>query len=214
MNYLEKETLQIRELLRPIIGETSVITYFSYYGIQKNKLMFALYKHKKFYLKLSPQDIPYALMQPGVKSLVDPHIAASHRYYFLPDSLLRHLTHYSFLFTNSLDYIQMNKNASYHYKKKQIRSLPNMNYQLERKLRKIHIYSIEELIAKGEINTFVDLIKIGEDANHMTLFKLHGAIHHKFIYTLSPTTQQNLLNEANEALYSAGFRRKFNLTNK
>ncbi|QLB20730.1 hypothetical protein A6B43_03920 [Vespertiliibacter pulmonis] len=211
MNHLEKETLQIRELLRPIIGETNVITYFSYYGIQKNELMFALYKNKKFYLKLSPHDIPYALMQQGVESLVDPNIAASHKYYLLPDSLLSHLTHYAFWFTNSLAYIQQNKHASYSYKKKQIRSLPNMNYQLERKLRKIHIYSIEELIAKGEIDTFVDLIRIGEEANHMTLFKLYGAIHHKFIYTLSPTIQQNLLNEVDDALYLAGFRRRFSV---
>ncbi|MDO9698930.1 hypothetical protein [Glaesserella parasuis] len=44
MKYIDAKTQHIRNLLYPIIGETKAKTYFSYYGIMKDKAMFALYK--------------------------------------------------------------------------------------------------------------------------------------------------------------------------
>lgn len=214
MNDTEKTTQHIRELLRPIVGETTAINYFSYCGILKDDLMFALYKNQKFYLKLNPIDIPDAVKHPGVEYLISSYITASYKYYLLPDYLLNQLANYASWFQNSLKYIQKNKQTSYYNRKSQIRSLPNMNYQLERKLRKINVFSIEELIEKGEINAFVELIKAGEDVNHITLFKLYGAIHHQLIYTLSSDVQQHLLAEADDALYASGFRRRFNVHKK
>lgn len=214
MNSTEQNTQHIKDMLRPILGEITIINYFSYYGILKDELMFALYKSQKFYLKLDPKDIPSALTHQGVEYLSSTQINSLHKYYVIPDEILDNISEYTHWFKNSLEYTRTHKQASYYNRKERIRSLPNMNYQLERKLRKIHIYSIEQLFQKGEIATFVELIKIGEDVNHITLFRLYGAIHHKLIYTLSPEIQKGLLLEADEALYEAGFRKRFTASNK
>lgn len=210
MNYVDTETKHIRELLFSIIGETTAKTYFSYYGIFQNGLMLGLYKDQKFYLKLADVDVQVALTTQGVERLIDPNLIGAEKYFYLSPSIISNLSDYIHWFQNSLRHIQTHKETIYSAKKGQIRSLPNMNYQLERKLRKINIHSIEQLKEKGEINAFIELIKIGEDATDMTLFKLHGAIHHQLIYTLSPITKQALLNEADDALYSQGFRKLFN----
>lgn len=214
MNNTEKNTQHIKDMLRPILGETTIINYFSYYGILKDELMFALYKSQKFYLKLDPKDIPSALTHQGVEYLPSAEINALHKYYVIPDDILEKISDYTSWFKNSIEYTRVQKQTSYYNRKERIRSLPNMNYQLERKLRKIQIYSIEQLFKKGEIDTFVELIKIGEDVNHITLFRLYGAIHHQLIYTLSIEIQKGLLLAADEALYAAGFRKRFTVTKK
>lgn len=211
MSHIVRLTQQIRDLLSPVIGETTAKTYFSYYGIFKNDFMFGLYKDQKFYLKLSPQDISEALSYQGLEPLIDPNISHSDKFFLLPDSILDNLSHHLNWFENSLNEIQVNKYKSYYKRKQTIRNLPNMTFRLEKYLKRINIHSIEALIAKGEINTFVELIKIGIDANHITLFKLYGAINHQFIYTISPEIKRNLLHDANEALYAAGLRRRFQL---
>lgn len=213
MNNTEKNTQHIKDMLSPIIGDITVINYFSYYGILKDELMFALYKDQKFYLKLNPADISSALTHEGVVNLSSTQLTSLYKYYFLPEYILNKINAYSHWFKNSLEYIRTHKQTPYYHRKERIRSLPNMNYQLERKLRKIHIYSIEQFFKKGEINVFVELIKIGEEANHITLFKLYGAIHHQLIYTLSPEIRRNLLFQADNALYAAGLRRRFNIRN-
>lgn len=209
MTKTQQETQYIRDLLYPIIGKTTTTTYFSYYGIFKDQLMFGLCKEQQFYLKLNPQDVSTVLSYPGVQRLMDENIPSANKYYLIPISLLNQLHNHKSWLNNSLDYIEANKRDSYYTKKSQIRSLPNMTYQLERKLRKINIYSVEQLIQVGEINAFVALIKIGEDISHITLFKLHGAIHHQLVYTIPANVQKRLLYEADNALYAAGLRKRF-----
>ncbi|MGX3014453.1 TfoX/Sxy family DNA transformation protein, partial [Ursidibacter sp. B-7004-1] len=112
---------------------------------------------------------------------------------------------------SSLTEIQANKVSFYKKRKRQIRSLPNLNLNLERALKKVNINSVEDLIEKGEVKVFIELIKIGIDVDHTLLFKLYGAINQQFIYTLSEKTKRNLLTEADEALYEAGLRKRFHL---
>ena len=210
MNHINKQTQHIRDLLLPIVGKTKAKTYFSYYGIFKDNLMFALYKEGLFYLKLAEKDIPKAL-DLGVQKLIDPKISKTTIFYLLPDSILHNASTYSAWFTDSLTEIQTSKISFYTQRKRQIRSLPNLNINLERALRKINVYTVEDLINKGEINVFIELIKIGIDADHTLLFKLYGAINHQFIYTLSEKIKRDLLTETDEALYQAGLRKRFHL---
>lgn len=52
MSSIYKKTRLIREIFADIIGETRVKTFFSYYAIFKNDLLFGLYKNDKFYLRM------------------------------------------------------------------------------------------------------------------------------------------------------------------
>ncbi|MGX2949961.1 TfoX/Sxy family DNA transformation protein [Ursidibacter sp. B-7004-1] len=210
MNHIDKQTQAIRNLLLPIVGETKAKTYFSYYGIFRDDLMFGLYKEGRFYLKLAEKDVLNALNL-GAQSLIDPKISKTNMFYLLPDSILANLVAYTHWFTTSLTEIQMTKVSFYAQRRKKIRSLPNLNLNLERALKRINIHSVEDLIEKGEINVFIELIKIGFDPDPNLLFKLYGAINHQFIYTLSEKTKRDLLTETDEALYQAGLRKRFHL---
>ncbi|MGY4674416.1 TfoX/Sxy family DNA transformation protein [Ursidibacter arcticus] len=209
MNHIDKQTQDIRNLLLPIVGETKAKTYFSYYGIFRDDLMFGLYKEGRFYLKLAEKDVLNALNL-GVQSLIDPKISKTNMFYLLPDPILTNLVAYTHWFTASLAEIQMTKVSFYTQRRKKIRSLPNLNLNLERTLKKVNINSVEDLIEKGEVKVFIELIKIGIDVDHSLLFKLYGAINHQFIYTLSEKTKRDLLTETDEALYAAGLRKRFN----
>lgn len=209
MSSIVERTKHLKTLLEPILGEITAKNYFSYCGIFKDELMFGLYKDGQFYLKISPQHLEQALTHRGIKSLNDPRIAHSNKYYSLPEDVMRNLSQYVTWFKHSLIEIRTNKYTSYYNKRNKIRSLPNMTFKLERLLRKINIYTVEDLFNKGEITTFVELIKLGLDVNHITLFKLYGAIHHLFIYSIPDNLKRALLSEADEALYQHGMRRRF-----
>lgn len=209
MNHINQQTHAIRQLLASVVGETKAKTYFSYYGIFKDDLMFGLYKAGRFYLKLAEKDVAQALSLSGVVCLDDQKISKAQMFYLLPDKILQNLTAYTSWFTASLADIQAQKQGMCEQRKKQIRALPNLNVNVERALKRINIHSVEELIDKGEIDTFVELIKIGIDVEPSLLFKLHGAINHQFIYTLSEQTKLNLLADTNQALYQAGLRKRF-----
>lgn len=211
MSHIKNETQQIRETLLPIIGETFAKTYFSYYGIFKDNLMFALYKNGEFYLKLSPEDVLEATSINGIECLIDLKLSQTKHYYFIPNHILTQLERYQHWLKNSLANAKNNKYQPYYKKKNQIRALPNMNINFERMLKKINIFTVEEFFSAGEINIFVEFIKIGIEANEETLFKLYGAINHQLIYTLSPKTKRELLQMANDALYKAGLRRRFKI---
>lgn len=211
MNRVQTETQSIREILFKILGETIAKTYFSYYGIFQDGSMFGLYKDGKFYLKLATQDIHEITTYADIQQLQDPNIVQSQRYYYLPNHILDHIEDHAYWFENSIKNIKFYKNISYYNRKQQIRFLPNMSFTFERMLRKIGIYTIDDLVNKGEIATFVELIKIGIDATQITLFKLYGAINHQLIYTIPTSKKIALLEEADEALYAAGLRRRFKL---
>ncbi|MDO4697957.1 MAG: TfoX/Sxy family protein [Pasteurellaceae bacterium] len=209
MNKIYSETQTVRDILSHVIGETRAKTYFSYYGIFKDDLMFGLYKDGKFYLKVALEDVSKIAKHHDVIPLVDPAIVQSRRYYYLPDHILSNIKQYHHWFDNSVKEVKENKQTSYYNKKHQIRFLPNMSFSFERMLRKINIRTIEQLVDKGEIATFIELVKIGIEANEVILLKLHGAINRQLVYTISQKVRIALLREADEALYAAGLRRVF-----
>lgn len=209
MSLITEKTQHLNALLEPIVGKITVKNYFSYCGIFKDELMFGLYKDGNFYLRIPAQHLEQALSYQGVQVLDDPKVSHTKKYYRLTDEIMSNLSSYISWFTSSLSEIKENKYISYYAKRQTIRSLPNMTCYLERLLRKINIYTIEDFLNKGEISIFIDLLKLGLDVNHNTFFKLYGAIHHQFIYSIPDHIKRDLLHEIDEALYNAGLRKRF-----
>ncbi|MCT8685705.1 TfoX/Sxy family DNA transformation protein [Glaesserella parasuis] len=195
-----------------IIGETQAKTYFSYYGIMKDGALFALYKNSKFYLHISGNCLHEVLTNPNISQLSDSKYGINSKsFYLIPTEILYDLKPISHWITNGIQEIINTKHTQYIKKKRCIRTLPNMTIQLERTLKKLGINSIDELIDRGEVDIFVNLLKMGIDADQAILFRLYGAINRQYIYTISDKTKQDLLNDANHALYEAGLRKRFNV---
>ncbi|MDG6353541.1 TfoX/Sxy family DNA transformation protein [Glaesserella parasuis] len=212
MKYIDVKTQHIRNLLYPIIGETQAKTYFSYYGIMKDGALFALYKNSKFYLHISGNCLHEVLTNPNISQLSDSKYGINSKsFYLIPTEILYDLKPISHWITNGIQEIINTKHTQYIKKKRCIRTLPNMTIQLERTLKKLGINSIDELIDRGEVDIFVNLLKMGIDADQAILFRLYGAINRQYIYTISDKTKQDLLNDANHALYEAGLRKHFNV---
>ncbi|QGM81587.1 TfoX/Sxy family DNA transformation protein [Otariodibacter oris] len=211
MTYIEMQTQEIRNLLLPILGQTTAKTYFSYYGIFKDCIMIGLYKEGLFYLKISEKFFSDLNQYQEITSLSDPNIKQSSKYYFMPNIILNNIEKHSDWFTDSFADIKQAKDTSYLQKRNRISSLPNMNLNLARTLKKVNVITKEDLIDKGEVCIFVDLIKLGIDVDHIILFKLYGAINNQFIYTMSTNIKLHLLKDANQALNHAGLRKRFNI---
>lgn len=206
-------TQPIRDILFQVIGETRAKTFFSYYGLFKNDLMFGLYKNNQFYLRISQNALQHSPWVAELVRLNGPNMGVHYKYFYcIPEPLLSQPTHYAHLIQETLQEMSTIKKESYLSRRKLIRSLPNLNIHIERLLRRLDIHSIDDLCAVGEIQVFVEMIKRGIEADKQLLFKLYGAIHHQYIYTMTTKQKLELMTEANQALYEAGLRRRFKIT--
>ncbi len=207
MNKIYKNTIKIRNFLKPFIGDLDVKTYFSYYGLFKNNLMFGLYKDDKLYLKIPESFIKkYNILFP-----LNNDDILIRDFYLFPQELFNTIPQNNLL-PNLISHLkQENRNNQV---EKSIRHLPNMNMRLERLLQRNGIQTIDDLYKLGEIQTFVKLIKQGVDAASLLLFKLHGALNNQLVYTLKDQQKQDLLEEVDTALYDAGLRKRFTVNNK
>lgn len=206
-------TQPIRDILFEVIGEIKVKTFFSYYGLFKNDLMFGLYKNNRFYLRVSPNALEQSEWISSLTRLDDPNMGIHYKhFYYIPEPLLSQPVKYVHLIQETLAEMSVIKQESYLSRRKLIRSLPNLNIHIERLLRRLDIHSIDDLYAVGEIQIFVEMIKRGIDADQQLLFKLYGAIHHQYIYTMTMKQKLTLMAEANQALYEAGLRRRFKIS--
>lgn len=200
---------EISPIFEPIIGTIRLKTYFSYYAVFKDGLMIALYQNKTFYLRISKADIEKIINQIDTYNLSDNKIGLqSKKFYYIPDNLIQDINFLSHLINSTID--ELNKER-YNLSKRratQIRTLPNMNLKLERMLKKVGISSIQEFIEAGYISTFIKLVIYGFDPTDELLFKLNGAINYQYIYTFTPQQKRELLQEANQALYEIGFRKR------
>lgn len=93
MKYVDGQTQYVRGLLFPIIGTTYTKTYFSYYGIFKDKLMIALYKKGNFYLRASSEFIEEINNTKGTELLNDKNLGISaNNFYLLPENIMNKLS--------------------------------------------------------------------------------------------------------------------------
>lgn len=209
MKYTTKELERLKELLSPI-GQVTFKPHFSFLGIFKDNTMFALYKDQHLYVRKSMRYFNEITQTISIHFLVDRHI--SHRskiFYLLPSPILNNLQSYSHWISSAIMEYQQSKAQIESQNQNKIRMLPNLNINIERLLGKVGIYTVIDLKNMGAINVFVDLIQQGFEANVLLLFKLHCAIQYKYIYMLTEQEKQNLLIEADNALYQAGLRKRF-----
>lgn len=202
---------EISPIFEPILKEFRIKTYFSYYAIFKNNLMIALYQNGATYLRISQKDMPYISNYPGTYNLSDDKIGLqSRKFYFIPNNILSDKSQLSILIHSTLEELQSEKQKIDNKRSTQIRTLPNMNLKLERMLKKVGISSIQEFAETGYISAFIKLVMQGFDATEDLLFKLNGALNHQYIYTFTEEQKRELMQEANEALYAFGLRKRFN----
>lgn len=211
MSSIYQKTRQVREVLTEIVGETRIKTFFSYYAIFNRGLMFGLYKDNKLYLrlpeKITKEDFPHTL-----KRLIDIEKDFGDKYfYYFPAELLPELSQYASLINTAIYEISKQKLRKTVKRKKLIRSMTNLNVNIERLLKKIGIHSIADFTAKGPFVAYAEMIKIGIDASQDLLFKLYGAINKQLIYTMSDELKLQILRDADKALYEIGLRKRFNV---
>lgn len=212
MSIIATETQHIRDLLHTIIGETRAKTVFSYYGIFKDNILIGLYKQKKFYLRVSRHAVQHTEWLKEMETLNDPTMGIHYKHcYHIPNDILADTIRYAHLIPEAIQELTATKKQGYLSRKKLIRTLPNLNINIERILKRLGITSSDDLLQKGELNTFVELIKMGVEADQNLLFKLYGAVHHQYIYTMTAKQKLALLKEANQALYNAGLRKRFKI---
>lgn len=203
---------EIAPIFTPIIGKFRLKTYFSYYAIFKDDLMIALYQNEMTYLRISEHYLETMQKNPKTYTLSDDKIGLqSKKFFYIPNSILTNAKLFSDLTLSILNELRQ-KQQEYNKKRAtQIRHLPNMNIKIERMLKKVGIDSIQDFTNIGYISAFIKLIKQGIDATEDLLFKLNGALNHQYIYTFTQTQKQELMQEANQALYDNGLRKRFSV---
>lgn len=210
MQSIKDITQEIAPLFSPIIGNFRLKTYFSYYAVFKNNAMIALYQNHSTYLRISDKHTEFINNHTGTYNLSDNKInLQSKKFYYIPNDILSNATLFNELISSTLDELDQKEQETQRKRTTQIRNLPNMNLKLERMLKKIGIHSIQDFIEIGYLNAYITLIKQGIDATAELLFKLNGALNHQYIYTFTDHQKRLLLEEANQALYDAGLRKRF-----
>ena len=212
MKYVDRQTQYVRGLLFPIIGTTYTKTYFSYYGIFKDKLMIALYKKGNFYLRASSEFIEEINNTKGTELLNDKNIGISaNNFYLLPENIMNKLSDHAHWIHSIIREMSEEREQKYFIKKQAIRFMPNMTIGLERMLKKIGVCTRSDFISKGAIYVFVELMKTGIEASDILLYRLYGAVKNKYVEVLTDTEKKGVLKEANKALCKAGLSKKFNI---
>ncbi len=205
----------INDLFEPIIGKVRIKTYFSYYGLFKDNLMFALFKNEQLYLRKTSNLSDTIEKADGVTLLNDKNVGISaNSFYFLPNNIVKEHPSFPHWIKLTIEQLKAAKSQQEDKYKNQIRSMRNMNVKFERILKKIEINSIAEFKEYGYLNTFVRLIQAGSDGSDLLLYKLHGAICGRSIYSLTDEEKYNLKIEANNALREAGLRQRFRITSE
>ncbi|MDD0824159.1 TfoX/Sxy family DNA transformation protein [Mannheimia sp. AT1] len=201
---------EITPIFTPIIGEIRLKTYFSYYAVFKDDLMIALYQNKMTYLRIAEHYLEIMQKNPETYTLSDDKIGLqSKKFFYIPNSILTNTKLFNDLTFSILNELRQKQYESNRKKATQIRNLPNMNIKLERMLKKVGIDSIQNFNDIGYISAYIKLVKLGVDASEDLLFKLNGALNHQYIYTFTEIQKRELMQEANQALYANGLRKRF-----
>lgn len=201
-------------IFTPIVGDFRIKTYFSYYGLFKNKIMFALYKEDKLYLRTAQSCLEQVQQIPNTAVLVDTSVGISTKFFYAIPKDYWHTEQLAHWINAIITEIEEKQATLAAKQKSQIRSMPNLNMNIERMLKRIGIHSVEEFIKTGDIATFIKLVQIGVDGSDQLLFRLHGAINAQNVYSFSSEKKLALLEEANTEFYKAGLRQRFRLPNK
>lgn len=203
MNSVYQATLDIRMLLEPIVGEIDVKTYFSYYGLMKNKVMFALYKEGRFYLRKSKK-YEKTLLKCCPTTLKDSVVNIKAKsFHYIPNHILKNILAYEDWVLSVIAELSEKEVEA-----QPIRRLPNMNFHLELMLNRIGVHTIHQLMELGASHSFIYLVQEGTEVNKSLLFKLAGAIQHKLSGCLTEKEKELLISETNALLNEIGSRKR------
>lgn len=211
MPTLKQQTENIRNVLSYLIGEIEAEGYFSYCGLFKNKLMFALYKNGRFYIRASKKSEPEIISLGGIQ-LIDNNVPSTAKYfYLLPEKIVAQLPEYSHWFPEAIEAARACKKAFSVERDKYIRYLVNMNVNIERMLKRVNIFTVPQFMERGAFYMCADLIKYGIDAREILLFKLYGATQNRHIETFSVHEKREILQKANQLFQELGMRQRFEI---
>lgn len=211
MATLKQQTEYIRRILSSITGEVTAEGYFSYCGIYKNKLMFALYKNGNFYIRVSENSEEEVKSLGGIK-LIDDNISSTAKYfYLLPDNMVEKLPDYAHWVSEAIEAARICKIAFTVDRENYIRYLVNMNVNIERMLKRIHIFTVPQFMERGAFYMCADLIKYGIEVRELLLFKLYGATQYRHIETFTDEEKRYILQKANQLFQELGLRQRFNI---
>lgn len=206
MKKIELARTKLSSFFNPLIGEISIKTYFTYYGVIHNQAMFALYKDDELYLRITETTCDILKEYPKI---TDPNINTQ-KYHLVPNNFISSETGIKVIkqIIQDIHKIKMNNKLK---KKALIRHLLNMNINIERMLYRNGIKTINQFFALGAIKIFVRLIKNGNEGSPTLLYKLYGAINHIYADRIPENKKIALLQEVNEALHKEGLRKRFNI---
>lgn len=212
MKILYKQTESIRSILARVIGETQVDNYFSYCGISKDGLMFSLYKDGKFYLRVSKRTVDEIKAVGGTPMMDNKIINMAKYFYLIPNHIVERLDEYPKWIFEGINAAKANKDLFKVDREKYIRYLINMNFAIERLLKRIGVCTVPQFMEKGAFSMCVDLFKYGVDVSDVLLLKLYGACHRRYFQTFSREEMLSIIAQANEVLQAEGLRQRFTLT--
>ena len=135
----------ISALFEPITGKIKLKTHFSYYGIHTNGFMIALYKNNTIFIRASRQSKTEIQQLEGTYVLQDPEVGLNTKNFFaIPYHRALNESRFSHWVRSILEELSEQYKQEREKRKTQIRSLTNMNFKMERILKKININNVEQ----------------------------------------------------------------------
>ena len=199
MSITEKNTLEIRTQLIPLIGEVTAKPLFTGYGLYYQKHMFGMCQQDIFFLERHGA-VAWESIDSRKRSTIS-------NYYQLPKRITQNALLYQKVIRQSIRQIEEEKLAKKLEKLNQIKQLPNLSIKYERLLAKVEIYDVKTFKTVGAINAYVRLKKLGISVNLETFWSLYASLQDRNAKTLTHKEKRVALSALNIALANAGLRK-------
>ena len=208
MSITEKNTLEIRTQLIPLIGKVTAKPLFTGYGLYYQKHMFGMCQQDIFYLRAKDQLALFLERHGAVawESIDSRKRSTISNYYQLPKRITQNALLYQKVIRQSIRQIEEEKLAKKLEKLNQIKQLPNLSIKYERLLAKVEIYDVKTFKTVGAINAYVRLKKLGISVNLETFWSLYASLQDRNAKTLTDKEKRVVLSALNIALANAGLR--------
>ena len=208
MSITEKNTLEIRTQLMPLIGEVTAKPLFTGYGLYYQKHMFGMCQQDIFYLRAKDKLALFLERHGAVawESIDNRKRSTISNYYQLPKQITQNALLYQKVIRQSIRQIEEEKLAKKLEKLNQIKQLPNLSIKYERLLAKVEIYDVKTFKTVGAINAYVRLKKLGISVNLETFWSLYASLQDRNAKTLTDKEKRVALSALNIALANAGLR--------
>ena len=208
MSIIEKNTMEIRSVLSGLIGNVTIKTLFTGYGIFYQNDMFGIYQNGTFYLRAKHKLAEYLEDKGAVRWTPTDYKSrlVISNYYELPYAITQNTAVYKQVIIESIQQIKQEKLSESLKMINRIKALPNLSIKHERLLAKVNIYNVKEFKIIGAANTYVRLKKCGFSVNLDFFWNLFAALQNKNVNLLSEKEKESSLKTLNIALDNAGLK--------